>query len=364
MSASGKVSAVAPRASDVLADPAWFLQDYDTVTRKLRFVRTTREALANQPFLAEGLWNYAPLPQTLIAESAIADALPESTPLPRANFIWHTAFCCSTLIARALDREGSNLSLKEPGVLLTLADAKRQRAMGPGKPLSYRFPEIVLRLLARPFADGEQVTFKPTNSGNYALRDAAALTLGKHLFLFSDCRSFVISIAKKGEYGRRYVRDLYTRILGDGNEQGAWPVQQVFAYSDLQLAAIVWHMQIAEFHRSWPMLKDGRAASLDCDAFLADPVEALSKIDAFLGLGLGREHLASVVASPIFAQHSKDTTSAYGIASRRADHGAAAAGIERDLDDIVSWSYDLCRRTPVGAPLPQPLIQLEKAYRP
>ena len=349
---------------EVLADPVWFLQDYDTATRKLRFVRTTRDALANQPFLAEGMWDYTPLPQVLIPENAIAGALPESAELPRANFIWHTAFCCSTLMARALDHEGRNLSLKEPGVLLTVADAKRQRAMGPGRPLSYRFPEIALRLLARPFAPGEQMTMKPTNSGNYALRDAIALTKGKHLFLYSDCRSFVISIAKKGEYGRRYVRDLYTRILGDGNEQGGWPVQQVFAYSDLQLAAIVWHMQIAEFHRSWPMLKDGRAASLDCDAFLAEPLEALAKIDEFLGLGLGREHLASVVSGPIFAQHSKDTGSAYGIASRRADHDAAAASIARDLDEIVAWSYDLCRRTPVDCPVPQPLIPMEKAYRP
>jgi hypothetical protein len=279
------------------------------------------------------------------------------------NFIWHTAFCCSTLIARALDCEGRNLSLKEPGILLTLAEAKRQNAIGSGKPFSYRFAETVFRLLYRPFHDGEKVTIKPPNFANHALREAIQLTQGRHLFLFSDCRSFLVSVAKKRDYGRTFARDLFARIVGDGgNEQQAWPLTEAFRLTDLRAAAIAWHMQIAEFQRNWALLAPGRAASLDCDAFLDAPEETLGRIDDFLELGLGREHLATV--GETLSRHSKSATTVFSNDTRRAEHARIAAEMGDDLDRIVAWSYQVCRNTPRGAPLAAPLVTLDKTYQP
>ena len=87
--------------------------------------------------------------------------------------------------------------LKEPGVLLLLADAKRQNAIGPGRAFPQQFPDLLFYLLGRPFDIEERTTIKPTNSCNYILRDAVSLTEGKHLFLYSDCRSFLISLQRR-----------------------------------------------------------------------------------------------------------------------------------------------------------------------
>src|SRR5262249_43911588 len=114
----------------LVADPHWFLEDYNVGTRKLRFVCADRNTLASTPFLAEGMWDYSALPQREVAENELLGLLPANAPAPRIHFLWHTAFCCSTLIASLLDRGGVNLSLKEPGILLILADAKRQGAIG------------------------------------------------------------------------------------------------------------------------------------------------------------------------------------------------------------------------------------------
>ncbi|HSC18370.1 MAG TPA: hypothetical protein VLC74_05600 [Rhizomicrobium sp.] len=357
---SGALRGAQPQ--EILAKAEWFPAEYDIPTRMLRFAQSSRETISNETFLGEGKWDYSKLPQVEFPERVMLRHLPDKTAKPQVNFIWHTGFCCSTLIARLLDVPGKNLSLKEPGVLLLLADVKRQKAMGPGKTFSPRFPELLFYLLCRPFSAGERITIKPTNSCNHILPDAVSLTQGKHLFLYSDCRSFLISIAKKGEYGRQYARKLYAGIVGDGNVQARWPIADVFAMTDLQTASILWHMQIAEFQRSWPLLAPGRATSLDCDAFLADPLGALVKIDEFLGLGIGRECLADRIASPVFSRHSKDSMTAYTQENRRADHARLAGEMKSVLEDIVPRSYELCKATPRGAPLPNPLMTVEKVY--
>lgn len=349
-------------AAIVVADPHWLLESYDHATGALRFIRAAREDFVAAPFLAPGYWETSGFEQKLVSERALAALLPQSAPRPQLNFIWHTAFCCSTVIANALDSAGKNLSLKEPGIVLSLADARRQNVVGSA--VGFRFPEIVFRLLARPMAPGEQVTIKPTNFANYAMRDAAGLTEGKHLLLYSDCRSFLISVLKKGEYGRRTVRELYAKILRDGNAEARWPQDKMFAMSDMQVAAVAWHMQIAEFHRSWPMLANDRGASLDCDAFLVKPVETLMALDEFFGLGLGRAHFEAVMASPAANRHSKDGGVRFGAEDRQREHREFAARFGTEIDETVRWSYQACPSTPRDCPVPAPLVTMEKSYLP
>ncbi|MGN6514660.1 MAG: hypothetical protein ACTHLR_02330 [Rhizomicrobium sp.] len=348
--------------AEIVSDPHWFLEGYDHAAGRLRFVRTAREDVVAAPFLAQGYWDVGGLPQQLVAERDLAAILPQTAPPPHLNFIWHTAFCCSTAIANALDCAGKNLSLKEPGIVLSLADARRQNVVGSA--VGFRFPELVFRLLARGIAPGEQVTIKPTNFANYAMRDAAGLTEGRHLLLYSDCRSFLISVLKKGEYGRRTVRELYAKILRDGNAEARWPQDKVFAMTDMQVAAVTWHMQIAEFRRSWPMLANGRGASLDCDAYLARPVETLTALDDFLGLGLGRAHFEAVMASPAANRHSKDEGVRFGAEDRQREHREFAAQFGAEIDETVRWSYQACPATPRECPVPAPLVTMEKSYLP
>jgi hypothetical protein len=225
--------------------------------------------------------------------------------------------------------------------------------MFAGNRLSPRLPEVVFRLLAR--SPGGKVMVKPSNFANVLISDAARTTRGKALFLYSDLESFLISVAKSGIPLLKYARRLFSSIAGDSGQPLPWKPHEIFQMSDLEIAALVWHMQIGEFRRDWPLFEPGRAASLDCDAFLADPMAALVKLDAFFGLGLGAEHMERVANGPLLRQHAKSPGRAYDARRRSEEKVAVRKRLGTDLERVIEWSYKACSGTPRGAPLPNPI---------
>ncbi len=348
-----------PLTDRFVGERMWFPLSLDLASGKLTFVLADRETIAEQPFLEEERWNTRDLPHRQVD---LQDVLAAKTAAkPRINFVWHTAFCCSTLISRALDQPGRNLSLREPSILMAMADAKRDGQLESGKRHAH-LPEVVFAMLEEPFQPGAQVTVKPTNAANTLLAEAATLTDGKMLFLYSDCRSFLISLAKRSEHGRSYARRMFSRIAGDGNAQARWPMQKLFELSDLEIGALVWHMQIAEFLRIMPTLSADRAASLDCDAFLADPRATLEALDDFFGYQLGSDHIEQVLRGPLLNRDPKKVDTAFGWRQRLEEKREIGSQIGKVLDDIVAWSYDVCPFTPRDTPLPGAMRPLSKTY--
>lgn len=345
------------RIADILGDPRWFPERFDPRSGTIHYVASDRNTLASQTFL-DGRWDRSNAERRAVSGNTALAYL--SAEKPRPNFIWHTGFCGSSLLAKALDYPGRNLSLCEPQILADIANAKRMATMAPG--FSERIPNLVLQLLARPFATGECVTLKPSPVANNLLREAAAFTSGPMLFLYSDCRSFLISIAKKGEEGHKYVRRMFVAMLADGHEQAQWPPGKVLSLTDLEMATVVWHMHIGEILRHCAALGPARAVSLDCDAFLTKPVECLRKLDAFFSLDLGVEYPAQAAAGPLFRRNAKTPEVPFDADKRRDEHSRTAQSLGPDLDRIVAQSYDLCRTTPRGMPLPDPLVALDKTY--
>ncbi len=341
--------------STVIADTGWFPDDLEP-GGTVSFVRVERDQLASEAFLDER-WQRERLPRKRHRLEDVARQLPVRLSRPRLNFIWHTAFCCSTAISRAVDCPGRNLSLREPEVLTTLAQAKRA-----GAPGFSQTAEVVFALLARPFRAGAAVTIKPTNAANILIPDAAQLTSGKMLFLYSDLPSFILSIAKRSERGRSFARRLFWEIAGDGHAQIRWPMEQLFTRSDLEIAALVWHMQMETLSRAWSQVESGRAVSLDCDAFLDSPTETLIALDRFFGFGLEE-------SDPAFSgfghtSHAKHADRVFSAGARREEQVRAHEQVGAILDEIIAWSYEVCPSTARGVPLPQPLVAIGKTYSP
>jgi hypothetical protein len=344
---------------ELVRDPRWFPEDFHAARQLLSFVHVGRSELARQPFL-DHRWTQDQLPRRQAALADVADELPGGAP-PRLDFVWHTSFCCSTLLARALDRPGRCLALSEPLVLVSIADAKRAALLDQGWQLS-RLPEIVLRLLARSEVAGASVLVKPSNFANILIADAGRLTRGKSLLLYSDLPSFLYSVMRSGLPLRKYVRRLFSNLIGQMRDALPWSQAEIFQMSDLEIAALAWHLQILEFEAASRLLGPARSASLDCDAFLANPAGVLKALDGFFGLGLGEEHIAAVVAGPLLKQHSKTPALAFDAKRRGEQMESAKHQFGRDVERVVEWSYSASPLTPRGLPVPNALVPAAETY--
>jgi hypothetical protein len=316
-------------------DPALFLHDIDPSAGRAGFVRTDRERLSAEPFL-DHRWR---APEAVDAVLPLADLPVAGQEPPRISFIWHTSYCASTLLAACLDSPGLCLALKEPRALVILAAMKRS-----GR-LDGDLAKAVFGLLGRRFGPNEQILIKPSNSANNLIAEAAALTRGRMLLLHSDCESFVLSMAKQGRAGFAYVRDRFRTLAADGHPVGAWPVAELLRLTDLELAALVWRMQMDALEAASERLGD-RARSLDCRVLLEEPDQVLPQIDSFLGLGLGRERLETVVAGPLFQRDAKQPGRVFSAFARGEKRAQLRAQLGPDLPAVLRAMEDAFPRPP------------------
>lgn len=336
------MSAEDEMSKTIARDTGWFVENFDAESTTLSFVHTDRQTRARQPFL-DGRWNREGLERREVPLESLAAQMQRGGSEPAINFIWHASYCCSTLIAELLDLPGRSMSLREPLVLVSVADAKRAGQFG-GAHMPPRLLELVLCLLART-ANSERVLVKPSNFANNLIQDAARRSQGKVLFLYADLESFLTSIEKGGDGLGKYVRRLFGNLARDNGAQVPWPLQDVLHMSDLEIAALCWHMQLAQFERAAQSLDEGRAAALDCTDFLADPATTLRALAAFFELDWSEREIASVVDGPVLKRHAKRPSTPFGPDLRRRQSDDVRRRLGPDLPRIVEWSHRACPDT-------------------
>jgi hypothetical protein len=323
------------RAQGLVADVTWFLDDIDLTRGAWQFARATRQSLSAASFL-DARWTG----RGELAELAMADVAAVAVPDTHPRFIWHTAFCCSTLLARALDVAGVNLSLKEPAALMTLSNAKRMRhPFARGSAQWGRRVGAAISLLGRQIANERSVVIKPSNLCNNLLTDMlAASGQSKALLLYSNVRSFLVSVIKKREAGRNFARRLMTAFAMDSDFIAAIPPDKLLQMTDLQVAAIAWMMQMSVFRDAVARYPAERVIMLDAEVLLAEPARVLSRVVAFLDLGISEAAIAEIVAGPIFQRNSKDDSQAFDAAERASEAVDVEAAFGPDLDLVLGWA--------------------------
>jgi hypothetical protein len=320
-------------------DPRLFLHDIDLNTGRAGFVRTNRAALSAEPFL-DHRWR---APERVDATLSLSQLPAAGDPPPRVDFIWHTSFCASTLLSACLDSPGRCLALKEPRVLVILAAMKRSGRFDSG------LAKAVFSLLGRSFDPDERILIKPSNGANALMVEAAALTRGRALLLYSDCESFVLSMARQGRAGFASVRELFRSLAADGHPAARWPAAELLRLTDLELAALVWRMQMDAMEAASARLGD-RARSLDCKVLLEDPAPVLSRLDDFFGLGLGHQRLLEVVDGPLFRRDAKSPGQSFDARGRREQRAALRDHLGADLPAVLKSMGEAFPRPPRLAP--------------
>lgn len=340
----------------VLADPLWFLDAVDPKSRGFSFVKTSRGLLQESAFLdhrmSAAAGPRADFPLSAGEFAVITDLRARQAP---AGFIFHTSFCRSTLLARALHREGASFSLKEPGALVSLAHGLRAAGAGMAADERGQLIDAALTLLGRPLAQGERVLIKPSNFAN-TLLPAVLARGGRVLLMYSELRPFLLSILKRGEEGRVFVRRLFNALRMDPVAVANIPSPQAMLFTDLEVAALVWRQQMETFVetlRDWP---DAALRSLDAEVLGACPEETLRAAFDFFEIETDEQHVREVVRGPIFEHDSKQADRPYAPAleaeAARETERVFASSIARALD----WAEKARLRTDIALPLARPLL--------
>ncbi len=332
----------------LIAQPGWFAHRFDPERDLFHLIPATRDELGAATFLTDE--NLAGAARAVPAARAATVA--RATRRAPVAFLFHSAFCCSTLLARALAVDGMAVALKEPVILNDLIG---WRGRGGAPAAVARALDDALLLLEQTARAGEAVLVKPSNLVNPL--SAAALALrpdARAVLLHAPLGTFVASVASKGLEGRLWVRDLWAKLLAGGAEPFGFSQGELFRHSDLQVAALGWLAQ----HRDFAALArrlGPRVATLSSVDLLSNPERALAAAARHYRLALDDAAAAAIAAGPIFARHAK-SGQAFDAAARDAVHRAAADAHRQEIDLVERWAMSVAEQAGVALKLDRPLL--------
>ncbi len=334
--------------AETVKDADWLAHRYDSDRDAIHFVRAPRALRNSIPFLTDAEMKLGDDPRII----SLPDALGANQATSPIHYILHSAYCCSTLAAKAMDIPGVSQSLKEPQIL---NDMVGWRHRGGEPPRVARALDGALTLLARPFEAGEATIIKPSNVVNGLATALMGMRPQAHcLILFAPLPVFLASIARKGMWGRLWVRDLMTKQLVDGLIGFGFEARDHLLHTDLQAAAVGWlaqHKLFAEMAAKWP----DRIRTLDSEVFVARPQESVEAIARLFGLPLAPDQVTRIVGD-VFGRNAKDDTPFQ--AGQRTAERAVGEDLHRDeIEKVFTWAEAVAKSAGVALNLPSPLLR-------
>ena len=310
-----------------LADPHWFPVDLHVPDRRFGLLHLADDLIDRASFLDTRL--EAPLGEAIQLAAA---SLPErGAPDARIGWLFHTSFCASTLLARALHLSPFAIALKEPLVLRRLSDARKSGWSVAG------LLETSVALLGRPWHPGGAVVVKPTHVAlNIAVSLLEATPTSRAVILTSSLDDFLISNLKKLPDSQAKIPILVDRALrattfGERLSQAAHQPPDLVCAAGLQWAAQR-ELVMDVVDAAGPT----RIRTLDADTLLADLAGQVWQCAQWLQLPLPRERLAAHTAS-VAARNAKATWAPYGPQVRAQEAHAVAAGHRDQLRAAHTW---------------------------
>ena len=321
---------------EVVRDPEWLPHGYDADGRTLTLVRVPPDERTRLKFLFDEQYG-GNFPKLSFPGAAVADVVnAELDPADRApsHFIFHTSFCGSTLLARALERPGIATSLREPAIFTNLANRVAQRS----EQAAADRLELVLRLIERPLAADESVITKQSSFANRLIEPILRARQESHaVLLYSNLETYLISLLKRGLKGRIWGRKLFTILRGwSALELGLRP-EELTELTDMQVASLAWLMQI---HQFGVMAKTfgPRVMLIESSDMFADPTATLHRVSTLFDLGMTERDAAEIAAGPTFAKHSKFTDRDYSIEERQRDLETVGNANAEELTMVIKWN--------------------------
>ncbi|PEQ12241.1 hypothetical protein B2G71_13720 [Novosphingobium sp. PC22D] len=330
-----------------LRDPEWMAHRYAPGSDSFHFRLVPRARRSEVPFLTD---EYLGSDTNVIdVPRARLGALFEGAPPGRLNFVFHSAFCGSTMLAHAFDREGVSSSLSEPVALNDLVGFRRRG----GDPKAVEaLASATLRLLGRTYPGEQAVVVKPSNIVNPLIPALLGLAPdARGVLLHADLDDFLASVAKKGLWCRLWGRELLRGYLTDGFVDLGFSPEDLFLQSDLQVAAVGWLAQQQFFARLLGS-PDTRLRALRAGDLVMRPEAAIAACSAHFGLATDEDALPQTRA---IGRDSK-TGGAFDRARFEAERQKVRAAHGDELEKVAAWARAVAATFGIPLDLPRQLL--------
>jgi hypothetical protein len=326
--------------------PEWLAHRYEESTDQVRFVDYDRATRASVPFLIDAHLEAKPY-SVLKRDVAVARA-PATAPI---HFIFHSGFCCSTLLAACFDQPGIATGFSEPTILNDIV-GYRQRGAAPSMIGSVL--DSALTLLARPFAGDQASVVKPSNIVNGLASAIMKLRPdARAILIHAPVEDFVTSIARKRLTGRLWGRTLYLAMRRENlTDLLGFNDYDTLSQTDLQVAACAWLGQQALFAALIREHPD-RVRSISSERFLADPEDALRAGFNLFDLDFKESHLEFAMTGTM--HRDSKTGKSFGLADRRADYELALQSYGEEIQQVSIWAAEVAKARLIELELEAPL---------
>lgn len=288
------------------ADPAWFPADLDVRGGRIAMLHIDPEVVERSTFLDTRI--AADLQRSL---SVDARALPGNLPsAPPVAWLFHTSFCCSTLLAQALHDHPSTVAYREPLVLRRLADARHE-----GLDLG-RWPKICTDLLARPWSPRGRIVVKPTHAAlNIGQMLMQASADSRAIALTSSLSDFLVSNVKKAPETQARIPLLVEMSLSAGQFHRRLPIEALSPPSLIAAAGLQWAAQRELLVEMAERVGAQRLAALDAADLLTNLKGVVQLAREWWGLPPGSGRDAQRILD-VSSRHAKSTAREYSPEAR------------------------------------------------
>lgn len=313
-----------------LADPHWFPADYLVDTDRFRMLWLDLDALGESSFLDDRLRTDG-APERFIDAASVVAAMPAQPPA----LLFHTAFCGSTLLARALHAPPRVVSLKEPLALLSLSRA----SAAANDPVSRRRIdarlETTLALLGRSWAGDGRILIKPTNQVNRLMPDILSLQpRSRAILLYSSLEQFLVSCFEKLPLAETRIRWMAQHLLGDSDLSRRMGIPPLYPFSLPESCVFTWYAQVERYAKALGSDRDDRLRTLDLDTLQAAPFQAVDAAANWLSLAAPSEGQVTSV----FRRDAKSTHHPYDPLDRQSGKASTKERFGEVIHRTLAWA--------------------------
>jgi len=328
-----------PTLPDLENDADWLPNQVDIKNERVQFAKFSREERQDHEFLAaqkgQGeMW---------VSISDLLAMKPKTGPI---QFIFHSGFCRSTLLLKALTVPGRTIGLNEPEIFNSLARIEN---------LDPAVIKMVIDLLSRSNGEDQMVVVKPSNFPNRLIEPILTQRNSARAILVTNgLHEYLEAIVRKGLIGRQWGRSAYLTAAAYAGDASAFD-QLISSMTDLQVSALGWL-----FMQNWfQSIANGetreRMRVLHSDQFNSHRATTITTAAEFLGVEIDQPDIQRIVDGPVFRTDAK-TGVDYDTKQARDTERSSSPITDDEMREVEQWIAELARVSGIKAPIPQTLM--------